>query len=75
MSAVVRMFFSCMNGECQSVLQKRMELIVNRLIEHFKKHDGVEFVTMEQLSDEFKKKNPVPPGALMPAPAGAMLQK
>lgn len=48
---------------------------MNRLIEHFKKHDGVEFVTMEQLSDEFKKKNPVPPGALMPAPAGAMLRK
>jgi hypothetical protein len=30
---------------------------------------------MEQVCDEFKKKNPAPPGALMPAPAGEILKK
>ncbi|CAG8111268.1 unnamed protein product [Penicillium olsonii] len=50
-------------------------LMHERLIEHFKKHEGVEFVTMEQVCDEFKSKNAPPPGALMPAKAGAMLQK
>lgn len=52
-----------------------VSLTFNRLIEHFKKHEGVEFVTMEQICDEFKNKNPPPPGALMPAKAGAMLEK
>jgi hypothetical protein len=47
---------------------------MSRLIEHFKKHDGVEFVTMAQVCDEFKQKNPSPPNALMPAPVGAILK-
>jgi hypothetical protein len=44
------------------------------LIEHFKKHEGVEFVTMEQICDEFKSKNKPAPDALMPATPGAMLK-
>lgn len=46
-----------------------------RLIEHFKKHEGVEFVTMEQIADDFKKKNPFPEGALLPAEAGLKLKE
>lgn len=45
------------------------------MIEHFKKHEGVEFVTMEQIADEFKSKNKPAEGALMPAAPGAILKK
>lgn len=56
--------------------KKVAKIIVRyRLIEHFKSHEGVEFVTMAQMSDEFKSKNKPAPGALMPAAAGAMLKK
>lgn len=46
-----------------------------RLIEHMKSHEGVEFVTMGEICDEFKSKNAAPKGALMPAAPGAMLKK
>jgi hypothetical protein len=46
-----------------------------RIIEHINKHEGVEWVTMEQMCDEFKSKNKPLPGALMPAPAGEILKK
>lgn len=32
-----------------------------------KSHEGVEFVTMEQICDEFKSKNPYPVGAILPS--------
>lgn len=44
-----------------------------RLIEHFRKHEGVEFVTMEQICDEFKKTNTPAPDAAMPARLRAKL--
>ncbi|RKU49462.1 hypothetical protein DL546_007720 [Coniochaeta pulveracea] len=49
-------------------------LMHERLIEHFKKHEGVEFVTMEQICDDFKNKNKPAPDALLPAAPGAILK-
>lgn len=51
-----------------------VDLIISRLIEYFMKHDGVEFVTMEEMADEFRRKNPAPQGALMPAEAGKIFK-
>lgn len=47
---------------------------MDRLIEHINKHEGVEWVTMEQICDDFKSKNPYPKGALLPSPRGEILK-
>jgi peptidoglycan/xylan/chitin deacetylase (PgdA/CDA1 family) len=49
-------------------------LMHERIIEHINKHEGVEWVTMEQMADDFKKNNKVPEGAKMPAPKGEILR-
>jgi len=50
-------------------------LMHERLIEHFKKHEGVEFVTMLEVSDDFKSRNTVPEGANLPKDPAAILKQ
>ncbi|KZL80802.1 polysaccharide deacetylase family protein [Colletotrichum incanum] len=49
-------------------------LMHERLIEYFKSHEGVEFVTMAEIADEFRSKSTPATGALMPAAPGAILK-
>ncbi len=41
-----------MSGRPQSLL------MLERLIEHINKHDGVEWVTFDQMADDFKERFP-----------------
>jgi len=50
-------------------------LMHERLIEYINKHEGVEWVTMEQMVDDFKSKNKPVEGAMMPAPRGEILKQ
>ena len=43
-----------------------------RLIEYINKHEGVEWVKMEQICDDFKSKSQPPQGAMLPAKPGAI---
>ncbi|KAJ7883136.1 polysaccharide deacetylase [Mycena leptocephala] len=49
-------------------------LMQERIIDHIIRHEGVDWVTMAQMCDEFKSKNEPPDGALMPASAGDILK-
>ncbi|KIY69952.1 glycoside hydrolase/deacetylase [Cylindrobasidium torrendii FP15055 ss-10] len=44
-------------------------LILEELIEWTNGHEGVEWVTMKQINDEFREKNPPPEGAVGPSDA------
>jgi peptidoglycan/xylan/chitin deacetylase (PgdA/CDA1 family) len=50
-------------------------LMHERLIEYINKHEGVEWVTMAQMVDEFKKGNKVAEGALMPEQQEEVLKR
>ncbi|KAM0747647.1 glycoside hydrolase/deacetylase [Meredithblackwellia eburnea MCA 4105] len=43
-----------------------MLLILEELIEYINGHEGVEWVTMKEINDEFRARNPAPEGVAMP---------
>jgi hypothetical protein len=48
--------------------------MLERVIAHINKHEGVEWVKMEDICDDFKAKNTPVKGAVLPAGRGAILK-
>jgi hypothetical protein len=47
---------------------------LGRIIEHINKHEGVQWVTMGEMADDFKENNPIPKDAKLPAAPGEILR-
>lgn len=47
----------------------------NRVIKYLLSKEGVQFVKMEDICDEFKSRESPPEGARLPEPAGSVLKK
>lgn len=70
-----RMCYLCTKGKTRDRKLGQHELMRYRIIEYINKHEGVEWVTFEQMCDEFKSKNQPPEGAVMPAAPGSILKE
>jgi peptidoglycan/xylan/chitin deacetylase (PgdA/CDA1 family) len=50
-------------------------LMHERIIEHINKHEGVEWVTFEDMVKDWKERNPAPEGMVMPASPEEVMEK
>lgn len=50
-------------------------MMLERVIAHINSHPGVEWVKMEDICDDFKKREKPKDGALLPAKRGAILKE
>lgn len=56
-----------MSNLSDSLLVTLANFTTQSLIEYINSHEGVEWMTMGEMCDYFKSKNPVPEGAILPA--------